>query len=123
MIFFSLLALLAAPYQTNAQDIKAKEKIGVVTTLFPIYDFVKQIGKDKVDASLLLPPGTEPHSFEPKPADIVRINHADVFIYTGRYMEPWAEGIIKGVSNKNLLVVDASNGIEILKEEGHDEDI
>lgn len=118
LMFFSLSALLAVVGYANAQDVKPKEKIEIVTTLFPTYDFAKQIGKDKARVSLLLPPGIEPHSFELKPADIIRINHADVFIYTGKYMEPWVNDIIKGISNKGLVVVDASNGIEILKEEG-----
>lgn len=89
-----------------------RAKLEVVTTLFPTYDFAKQIGKDKVSVSLLLPPGVESHTFEPKPADIVRINKADVFIYTGKCMEPWAGDMLKSVSNKALLVVDASSGIK-----------
>ncbi|MBU4304284.1 MAG: zinc ABC transporter substrate-binding protein [Candidatus Omnitrophica bacterium] len=92
---------------------EAGGRVEVVTTLFPIYDFTKQVGKDKVNVSLLLPPGVEAHTFEPKPADIVRINKADIFIYTGRYMEPWVEGILKGVFNKNFAVIDASKGIEL----------
>jgi zinc transport system substrate-binding protein len=100
-----------------AQD--GNSKVEVVTTLFPIYDFAKQIGKDKVNVSLLLPPGVESHTFEPKPQDIVRINKADAFIYTGKFMEPWVEDLLKGISNKNLVVVDASNGIELMAEEDY----
>jgi zinc transport system substrate-binding protein len=58
-------------------------RLKVVTTLFPTYDFARQIGGDKVDVTLLLPPGVESHAFEPKPQDIVRIGKADIFIYTG----------------------------------------
>ena len=72
--------------------------------------------------SLLLPPGVESHTFEPKPQDIVRINKADVFVYTGKFMEPWVEDLLKGISNKNLVVVDASNGIELMADEDHDEE-
>ncbi len=98
---------------------ESKGKLEVVTTLFPTYDFAKQIGKDKVNVSLLLPPGVESHTFEPKPQDVVRINKADIFIYTGKYMEPWAEDLLKGVSNKKLVVVDASKGIELMSEADH----
>jgi len=90
------------------------KKLQVVTTLFPLYDFSKNIGQDKVDVILLLPPGVEPHSFDPKPGDIIFINNADIFIYTGKFMEPWAEDILKSVANKNLLVVDASSGINLI---------
>lgn len=99
-----------------------KGKLEVVTTLFPMYDFARQIGQDKINVSLLLPPGVESHTFEPKPQDVVRINKSDVFIYTGKYMEPWAEDMLKGISNKNLLVVDASFGIELMADTDHDED-
>lgn len=97
-------------------------KIKVVTTLFPLYDMAKNIGGDKADVSMLLLPGVEPHTFEPKPTDIVRINEADIFVYTGRFMEPWAEDIIKGVTNKKLIVVDASKGTQMIPAVFHDED-
>lgn len=97
-------------------------RLKVVTTLFPTYDFARQIGGDKVDVTLLLPPGVESHAFEPKPQDIVRIGKADIFIYTGKYMEPWVGDLLKGVSNKKLVVVDASAGIELMAEAEHDED-
>lgn len=97
-------------------------KISVVTTLFPLYDFAKEIGGDKVEVSLLLPPGVEAHAFEPKPSDIIKINESDLFVYTGKFMEPWAEDIIKGIINKNVKVVDSSVGIELMKEESHEEE-
>jgi zinc transport system substrate-binding protein len=109
-------------YASCAFAQEGKSKIEVVTTLFPIYDFAKQVGKDKVNVAFLLPPGVESHAFEPRPQDVVRINKADIFIYTGKYMEPWAEDILKGISNKNLLVVDSSKGIELMAEDDHDEE-
>lgn len=92
------------------------KKITVITTLFPLYDFAKNIGQDKVDVFLLLPPGVEAHAFEPKPSDIAKINQADVFVYTGEFMEPWADDIIKGV-NKNVKIVNASVGVKLIKKE------
>ena len=98
------------------------KKLKVITTLFPLYDMAKHIGADKAEVSLLLPPGVEAHSFEPKPGDIVKISEADVFVYTGKFMEPWAEDIIKGVVNKNLFVVDASRGTKMIPGVFHDAD-
>jgi zinc transport system substrate-binding protein len=98
------------------------KKLKVITTLFPIYDMAKHIGADKADVSLLLPPGVEAHSFEPKPSDIVKINEADIFVYTGKFMEPWAEDVIKGAGNKNLIVVDASRGTTMIPGVFHDAD-
>jgi zinc transport system substrate-binding protein len=97
-------------------------KIKVITTLFPLYDMAKTIGGDKADVSLLILPGMEPHTFEPKPSDIIKINQADCFVYTGRFMEPWAADIIKGITNKNLIVVDASNGTHMIPAEFHGKD-
>lgn len=93
----------------------SEKKIQVVTTLFPLYDFVRVIGQERVDVSLLLPPGVEAHSFEPRPSDIVKINESDLFVYTGKFMEPWAEDIISGVTNKKVQFVNTGNGIELLK--------
>jgi zinc transport system substrate-binding protein len=106
---------------TSQKDVDAG-KIKIVTTLFPLYDMAKKIGADKAAVSLLVPPGVEPHTFEPKPTDIVRINEADIFVYTGKFMEPWAEDIIKGVISKKLIVVDASKGTRMIPAVFHDED-
>jgi zinc transport system substrate-binding protein len=88
--------------------------VKVIATLFPLYDFARAIGQDRVEVSLLLPPGVEAHSFEPKPSDIVKIRGADLFVYTGKFMEPWVEAVLKGVTNPRLKVVDASVGIPLL---------
>jgi len=91
----------------------AADKLTVVTTLFPQYDFVKQIAKDKVNVVLLLPPGVESHSFEPTPRDLVTISNSDVFIYTGPFMEPWADRILKSVVSPDLTVLDLFGTLNI----------
>jgi zinc transport system substrate-binding protein len=83
----------------------------VVTSLFPLFDFARNIGQDRADVSLLLPPGVEAHSFEPKPDDILRLNRADVFVYTNSAMEPWVQDVLKGVKNQRLKVVASGRGI------------
>lgn len=90
------------------------QKLQVVTTLFPQYDFTKAIGKDKVEVRLLLPPGIEAHAYEPTPQDVVSIQKADLFIYTGENMEPWALKILESVKSDKLIVVDGSQGITLL---------
>ena len=89
-------------------------KLQVVTTLFPLYDFARRIGGDHVQVSLLLPPGVEPHSFEPRPEDMVRVNHADLFIYTNPVMEPWAARIVAGVDKGKVSVIEGGKGIPLL---------
>ena len=98
-----------------------QNKLQVITTLFPIYDFSRQIAGDKAQITLLLPPGVEAHSFEPRPQDIITINKANVFIYTGPFMEAWVEDVLGGINNKKLLIIDASKGILLAGEEVHEE--
>jgi len=78
----------------------------------------RDIGGSDVQVTLMLPPGVEAHAFEPTPSDIVKINTADIFVYTGKFMEPWVEDILKGVTNKNLIIVDSSAGISINEQTG-----
>ncbi len=110
----AVLALLLClwPARPSLAQIETK-KVRVVASLFPLYDFARHIAGDKAEVSLLLPPGMEAHSFEPAPADILRINRADIFIYTGASMEPWVADILKGLDNRALLIIDASSGIEL----------
>ena len=117
---FFILLVLALISQRNLTETSAE--LQVVTTLFPLYDFSKNIGHDHINVSLLLPPGVEPHSFEPKPSDVVAVNKADVFVYTGKFMEVWAQDILNGVTNPHLEVVDDSIGIQLIPAVFHDED-
>ncbi|NLC54516.1 MAG: zinc ABC transporter solute-binding protein [Erysipelothrix sp.] len=98
-----------------------KDKIQIITTLFPQYDFTKEIVGDKGEVSLLLPPGVEAHSYEPTPRDIVSIRNADVFIYTSKAMEPWAIKMVSEISSEDLKVIDLSEGIQLIDIDGlHD---
>ena len=116
-IILSLIFFIAGTAcQRQEQKAGKAKQLNVVTTLFPLYDFTKNIAGDKVSVTLLLPPGVEAHSFEPKAGDMLRVNGADLFIFTGKFMEPWADGLLKGVDNKGLLVVDASTGITLMEE-------
>jgi zinc transport system substrate-binding protein len=112
---FCIALLLITACQKKDEGHLETKKLTVVATLFPLYDFSKNIGGQYADVFLLLPPGVESHGFEPKPEDILRINKADIFVYTGKHMEPWAEKILKGIENKPLVVVDSSKGITFIE--------
>ena len=113
LLLAALLALLLVMPGCKKEE-KANGKLQVVTTLFPLYDFAKRIGGDKADVHLLLPPGVEPHSFEPRPEDMVRVNRADLFIYTNKVMEPWADSIVAGLDKGKVVIVEGSKGIKLL---------
>jgi len=108
----------------SASISEQSDKLVIVTTIFPQYDFARQIAKDKAEVSILLAPGTESHTYEPTPLDMKKINDADIFIYTGENMEPWAQSIVESIGNEALLVVDASKGIELIEgDHDHGEEI
>jgi zinc transport system substrate-binding protein len=100
------------------QNDRAGGRLTVVTSIFPMYDMARGAGGADAEIRLLTPPGTEAHTFEPTPADIVRLEKADVFIYNGADMEPWVQGILSGIENPNLLVVNTSQGITLITEKG-----
>lgn len=120
IIAVALVVLTMNRSERNGET--GQRKITVVTTLFPLYDFAKNIGGEYVDVSLLLPPGVEAHSFDPKPSDIVRIDTSDLFVFTGKFMEPWAEDVIRSIGEKNVSIVDASVGITMMPGIFHDAD-
>lgn len=109
-IFLVLFSIFL--FKKNSSQ-KISSKINIVVSLYPLYDFAKEIGQDKVSVSLLLPPGVEAHSFDPKPNDMIRINQSDIFIYTNKYMEPWVSDLLSGITNKKLSIIDASAGIQL----------
>lgn len=115
-----LLVLFMLTLSGCSENNADSEKKSVVATLFPQYDFVREIAGDKVNIKLLIAPGIETHSYEPSPKDIIDINKADLFVYTGEYMEPWAANIIKGIKNDKGLILNVSDGIR-LEEEEHSE--
>ncbi|WP_224983535.1 metal ABC transporter substrate-binding protein [Geomonas agri] len=110
-----LLALLLVTPGCSKEKQQSDGKLQVVATLFPLYDFARTIGGDRATVSLLLPPGVEPHSFEPRPEDVVRVNRADLFIYTNAAMEPWAANIISGLDRGKVEVVEGGKGIPLMQ--------
>ena len=115
-----VLLLLTLVIPACMREEQKSDKIQVVTTLFPLYDFAKRIGGEKAEVSMLLPPGVEPHSFEPRPENVVRVNRADLFIYTNPLMEPWAAGIIAGIDRGKVVIVEGGKGIALMQAPGAD---
>lgn len=93
------------------------EKIKITTTIFPQYDFSRQIAKELADVSMLLPVGGESHTFEPTPKDIIEIENSDIFIYTGGESDKWIEDILRGISNPDLKILCLTDICDTLNEE------
>lgn len=92
-------------------------KLKVVTTLFPYYDFTRQIAGDKVDLSMVIPAGQDSHSFEPTPADIRLIQNADLLICNGGAMEQWVSQVVSSLDSESLKVITMMDYVDIVEEE------
>ena len=92
-------------------------RLRVVTTLFPYYDFARQIGGDDVDVTLVVPAGRETHSFEPTPMDVIRISQADVFIYNGGESEQWVTDILDAAGEDIPCILSMMDAAELHEEE------
>ena len=114
-----LLALVLAASLTACGRAPAQDdgRLRVVCTLFPYYDFVRQIGGDAVDVTLLVPAGRETHSFEPTPRDVIRISEADVFIYNGGESEQWVNDILDAAGENIPCVLSMMDAAELYEEE------
>ncbi len=124
MVFAATLLFMTGCANQTGEDTTelGNEKLTVMTTLFPQYDFVKQIAGDKVNVQLLLPPGVEAHAYEPTPHDMVAIQKSDMFIYTSEEMEPWAHKVIETVGEDHVIVVEAGTGLFETEHDDHDHD-
>ncbi len=97
----------------------APGRLQIVAAVFPAYDFARAAVGNLADVSLLLPPGAESHSYEPTPADILRVQNCDLFIYLGGESDAWVDTILSAVEPKGqaLRLTDC---VELLEEEDHD---
>jgi len=116
--FCFCLILMLVPLLScqQSRDISPPEnKLNVIATIFPIYDFARIIGGNKVNVSLLIPPVTDVHNFEPTPEDIMKISKGDIFLFTNFEMEHWAYRIINSMAkNSNMLAVETGSGTVLL---------
>lgn len=102
--------------QTRTQN-PEQNKLNVVATIFPEYDFLRQIAGDKINLSMLVIPGAETHSFEPTPEDIKRVNAANMFVYVGGDSDEWVKSILDSVDKKNMEVVTLMDCVQLVEEE------
>lgn len=96
-------------------------KLQVVTSFYPLYELSARIGGEYVDVTSLIPTGVEPHDWTPKSKDMMAITNADIFVMNGLGFESWADDFLNDQSNRELLVVEASKGINLI-EAAHGDD-
>jgi zinc transport system substrate-binding protein len=132
LLVFVLIFILSC--QQAKESGQEDKKLNVMATIFPVYDFARNIGGDKINVKMLLPPGTDAHHYELKPEDIVKVTKADIFLFTNFELEQWAFKIIKAADkNTNMLAIETGSGTDLLplnqeetakeKNENHEENI
>lgn len=111
-----LVLLLLVPLFCGcvSQNESPSGKVNVVTTIAPLADFVAAVGGDRVEVTDLVPPGAEPHTYEPTPSQMKDVATADLYVMNGAGLEFWMDKVL-GV-NKDMVVIDSSEGAVILQE-------
>jgi zinc transport system substrate-binding protein len=107
-----LTALLVAACAAGAAP--AADRLLVAASIAPLADFVRQVGGDHVSVVTLVPPGASPHTYELTPSQVEQVARARLLVLNGVGLEYWADKLVQGAGNPNLIVLDTSQGIEIL---------
>lgn len=93
------------------------DRIRVVATIFPQYDFVRQIAGERAELKMLLKPGEESHSYEPTPQDIIAIQNCDLFIYVGGENDAWVEDILDSMPESGMQTLRLMDCVDTVEEE------
>lgn len=103
---------------TQAENNTQDEKLNIVVSIYPLKEYTEKIAGDKVEVTCMVPDNVEPHDYEPKTKDLETLNNGKAFIYNGFGMESWVDQVNETISDKDILIVDSSEGIEPLEKEG-----
>ena len=106
-----------AKTQNFSNDINSAKVLSITCSLFPVYDFTRAITGNLANVRLLLKPGVEPHEFEPSALDVKALNDSDVFIFTDKAMEGWAERISRSLTHTEII--NASENITLIDNDPH----
>ncbi|MCR5823719.1 MAG: metal ABC transporter substrate-binding protein [Lachnospiraceae bacterium] len=122
-LFVALVLVLSTLSGCGGKDAGKNGKLSIVTTIFPEYDWVKNVLGDKADnaeITMLLDKGVDLHSYQPTAADILKISACDLFIYVGGESDEWVDDALKEAVNKNMVVI---NLLEVLGDSVKEEEM
>ncbi len=121
LVFVLTLSLLSVSGTASAEEAAAAPKKRIVTTIFPIYDWVMNVlgeQAENAEVSMLLDNGVDLHSYQPTADDIVRISGCDLFIYVGGESDEWVRDALQEATNKNMTVINLMEALgDSVKEE------
>lgn len=109
--------ILLTGCENNTGTFKDNGKLNIITTIFPYYDFVRQVAGDKVNLRLIVPAGMDTHSFEPAASDMIDIGNADIIIYNGGEMELWVGKVLEAAANNNIITGKMMDYVDTFTEE------
>lgn len=112
----AMALIVSACSATQVSETKS-EKLSIVTTIFPQYDFTRQIVGEHANVEMLLKPGAESHSYEPTPQDIKKIQNSDLFIYTGGENDVWVDHILSSMGDKKPQTLRLIDCVKTVNEE------
>lgn len=109
-----LLSLLLSAVLLGCQKDEgtSDDKISVVTSFYPMYEFAQQVAGDRADVSLMVSAGEDAHHYEPSAKDVARVNEADVFVYSSEEMEHWVDSLLKTTENDKLVIARTADGVD-----------
>ncbi len=116
MTALAAICLTACDSRTHETP-ASTHRLRIVTTIFPQFDFAREIGGGKADVAMLLKPGMESHSYEPSPRDIQSIQNSDLFIYTGGENDAWVENILNAMGDKKPATIKLLDTVNTVEEE------
>lgn len=117
LVLASLVLCGCGALEGQREEKETSEKLRVVTTIFPQYDFVRQVAGEQVSLQMLLKPGEETHSYEPTPQDIIAIQKSDLFIYVGGENDAWVEDILESPEMESVNTLRLVDCVDTLEEE------
>lgn len=92
-------------------------RLQVAATIFPYYDFLRQIGGDRIGLQLVVPAGMDSHSFEPTPADMIAMQEADILVCNGGAMEQWVSQVLSSLDTGGMEVLTMMDYVDVVEEE------
>ncbi len=130
LLTIALVGCVQEDNTASKDTMKADDKINIVATIFPQYDFTRAIIGNRANLTMLMNPGGETHSYDPSPGDIIKIQKADVFIYIGGENDAWVNTILESMDTSNKKIIRLMDSVDAVEEEAvegmeaeeHDED-
>lgn len=119
IIFIILLLAACSDNESsgNSED-TSDDSLTVYTTIYPLEYFTERIGGADVNIENVIPPGADAHSFEPTSRTMVDLAESDAFIYSGAGLEEFADTVIEAIENEEVLIVNATEGVNFISGEG-----